>query len=150
MTSLVPFNPMAEDIERIAERIADLMPTSETDLVERDRSAARSILLLQADRLEEATTDDFTLSRQAKEDDAAYAAFRQYCLERLPFMATVAKSGGHSESMLSFLRGDACDRRNMLHGAALLLKQLAEGPMDSETLEAAVSCMRLLPATVRI
>jgi GGDEF domain-containing protein len=112
---------------------------------------ARSTLLLQANRLEEmAATDDLTLLRQAKDDDAAYAAFRQYFLEHLPHMAASESEGGRSKAMLAFLRGDVCERREMLLGIADLLKQLAEQPMDAGTLDAAVECMKRLSPVVRI
>ncbi len=147
MTTVTPPEPATDMIARFAA----LMATEEVDWAERGRSMARSTLLLQANRLEEmAATDDLTLLRQAKDDDAAYAAFRQYFLEHLPHMAASESEGGRSKAMLAFLRGDVCERREMLLGIADLLKQLAEQPMDAGTLDAAVECMKRLSPVVRI
>ncbi len=90
------------------------------------------------------------LCRQAKQDDASYVAFRQYFAEHLPGIMSSAKTGGHSEAMRDYLRGSVCERRETLLGSALLLKQLAEQPLDAATLEAAGACMTMLPPAVRI
>jgi hypothetical protein len=147
MTVFSPTTPTADQVERFAA----LMPSGETDWAERGHSIARSILLAQANRLEEiASTDDLTLYRLSKEDDAAYAAFRQYFSDNLPGILIHAKAGVHGEAMLDYLHGDTSERNEQLLGAALLLKQLAEQPMNSATLEAADACLKMLPPAVRI
>lgn len=147
MTTFSPPEPTSEMIERVAA----LMPTGEPDWAERGQSVARSMLMAQANHLEEvAATDDLSLYRQAKEDDASYAAFRQYFLKHQPIMAPMAKNAGHCEATLRFLRDDHCERRDMLLGAVALLRELAEQPMNEATLKAAADCVNLLPAAVRL